>query len=208
MQEAAFPGDVDIMDPEIQEALYDPKGKMTWKQFIAAHKSWRTPKGLLDLKRIAAAWKQYKQGKTYDPGVVRGSQKNRSTIPKAWAEAMYTGIKKSSDVRDPCKIVKAIWSKLSEGKKDAIRKQAAAGKTFIYNLPLPDDRPTRGTGTIRTVKPFNLGEVQINVSGKDFDDLKKSGLYDTMKREDGSLALVKRCKSGAGNCNIFVDKMR
>jgi hypothetical protein len=120
---------------------------------------------------------------------------------------MLKGIKNSSDVQDPGKIVRNIWKRLTPKKRAEIIVKSKNGSSFVYDLPPPEDHSTRGSGTVRVVKPFDLAEVQVNVSSKDYDELKKTGEFDIMKRQDGTLALVKRCKSQAGNCNIFVDKV-
>ncbi len=135
----------------------------------------------------------------YDP--------TKSRIPSRWYEAMVRGIKKSSDVRNPYAIVKSIWAKLSPSKRLEIKQREAKGERFHYDLPLPDDRVTKGQGTLRMVKPFKLTEVQVNISPKDYLAALHSGLFQKMKREDGSIALVARCKSQKKNCNIFVDKV-
>jgi len=128
------------------------------------------------------------------------------SAPTRWKEAMVQSINKSSDVRNPWAIVNNIWLRLSPKTKAQIRARERKGEHFKYDLPVPDDRATKGTGTLRMVKPFNLGEVQINLSARDYADALRSGLFQTMKRQDGTTALVKRCKSDKGNCNIFVDK--
>ncbi len=127
--------------------------------------------------------------------------------PKRWFYAMLKGIKERSDVRDPGAIVGNIWKKLTPQKKASIKAREASGKHFSYDLPLPEDKPTRGTGTLRMVKPFKLAEVQVNLSIKDYLSALKSGLFSKMKRNDGTTALVARCKSENKNCNIFVDKV-
>lgn len=133
----------------------------------------------------------------YDPG----------KIPPAWFRAMYEGIRKRSDVRSPAGIVRNIWKRLSASKRAQIQAQAKSGKAFKYDLPLPEDHNTRG-GIVRMVKPFNLVEGQMNVSAAVWERLERSGLFARMKRQDGTTALVKRCKSKKGNCNIFIDKVR
>ena len=140
----------------------------------------------------------------YDPAPKKTTSHK---IPSRWYEAMVLGIKKGSDVRNPYAIVKSIWSRLSHGKQDEIRHREATGETFKYDLPLPDDRATKGTGTLRMVTPFKLAEVQVNLNAKDYLASLKSGLFSRMKRGDGSTALVKRCKSDKGNCNIFLDQV-
>jgi len=128
-------------------------------------------------------------------------------IPQTWYNAMVTGIKKSSDVRNPYAIVKNIWAKLSSQVRQDITQRAAKGERFNYNLPLPDDRVTKGQGTLRMVGPFKLVEGQVNISKKDMAAVKKSGLFKSMKREDGSICQVARCKSEKGNVNIFADEI-
>lgn len=127
-------------------------------------------------------------------------------IPTAWYDAMVLGIKKSSDVRNPYAIVKNIWAKLSSATRQDIIKRVAKGERFNYNLPLPDDRVTKGQGTLRMVRPFKLAEAQVNVSKKDMEAVKKSGIFRPMKREDGSICQVARCK-GERPVNIFVDEV-
>lgn len=140
------------------------------------------------------------QKRGYDPiKLVQG-------IPARWYEAMVNGIKKRSDVRNPYAIVKGIWARLPAHTRNDIIKREKAGERFHYDLPLPDDRQTRGIGTLRMVKPFNLAEAQVNVSKKDMDAVKKSGIFRPMKREDGSICQVARCK-GARPVNIFVDEV-
>lgn len=216
------------MNREAREELYDPKKqhRTSWLDFVKAHKNMRTAKGLLDLKAISKLWKKEK---TYDPGWnagrknklwnrvnkysrsssddVKGHLRRTYDPPKSWFAAMYTGIKNRSDVRNPAAIVSNIWKKLTPQKRAIISAQAKKGKSFKYDLPLPDDRATRGTGTLRMVKPFKLAEVQVNLSLKDYLAALKSGLFSKMKRNDGTTALVARCKSENKNCNIFVDKV-
>lgn len=126
---------------------------------------------------------------------------------KTWFKAMVEGIRKRSDVRNPASIVASIWRRLSPSKRAEIKRKEAAGEKFAYDLPLPEDHATRGTGTVRVVKPFKLAEVQVNVPREAYNRILGSGLFQRMKRNDGSIALVKRCKSNQGNCNIFVDRM-
>ena len=126
--------------------------------------------------------------------------------PKHWFYAMLDGIKKRSDVRNPASIVRNIWRRLSPSKRAQIKQRELKDERFVYDLPLPEDHSTRGTGTVRVVKPFKLAEVQVNVPGAAYERIRKSGQFQTMKRNDGTIALVKRCKSRSGNCNIFVDK--
>lgn len=126
--------------------------------------------------------------------------------PVKWFYAMLKGIKHGSDVANPAAIVSSIWQRLSPSKRAEIKAKEARGGTFKYDLPLPEDMQTRGTGTLRIVKPFKLAEVQVNLSVKDYLHALKSGLFSRMKRGDGTTALVKRCKSDKGNCNIFLDQ--
>jgi hypothetical protein len=146
-----------------------------------------------DQKRII------KEARGYDPAY-RASGK-----PRKWFDAMVKGIKARSDVRNPYAVVTNIWNKLTPAKKASIKAREAKGEPFKYDLPLPDDRATRGTGTVRMVKPFKLVEVQVNLSVKDYLAALKSGLFSKMKRNDGTTALVARCKSKEGNVNAFVD---
>lgn len=132
---------------------------------------------------------------------------NTGGAPRRWFEAMVDGIDKRSDVEDPERIVRDIWRRLSPIKRAKIKVQDATGKKWKYDLPLPVDNPTLGKGVIRTVQPFKLAEVQANVSGQTYDEVERTGLFERMKRQDGSIALVKRCKSEKGNCNIFLDKV-
>lgn len=155
----------------------------------------------------------------YDPAPRRPGQRTLSSYrqkqktlpisrpPKNWFRAMYEGIRKRSDVRNPASIVASIWRRLSPGKRADIRRKEEKGESFRYDLPLPEDHATRGSGTVRVVKPFRLAEVQVNVPRAAYDRILGSGLFQSMKRNDGSTALVKRCKSNSGNCNIFVDRM-
>ncbi len=131
--------------------------------------------------------------------------KTYAGIPARWYEAMVKGIKNRSDVRNPYAIVKNIWLRLPAHTKQDIKRRAAKGEAFKYNLPLPKDLPTHGTGTLRMVKPFKLAEAQVNVNKKDMQAVRKSGIFKPMKRQDGSTCQVARCKSGKGNVNIFAD---
>lgn len=126
--------------------------------------------------------------------------------PRRWFDAMFKGIKTRSDVKNPYAVVNSIWTKLTPAKKASIKAREAKGEQFKYDLPLPDDRATRGTGTVRMVKPFKLAEVQVNLSIKDYLAALKSGLFSKMKRNDGTTALVARCKSPEKNVNVFIDK--
>lgn len=181
------------MDKEIAEQLYDPKKK--YRCPICKKKTSDDSREIY--RHILRDHPHEKpKGRIYDQG----------SIPSGWFKAMYEGIRKRSDVRNPGKIVRDIWKRLSPRKKAQIKSQAAKGKPFKYDLPLPEDHPTRGIGTVRIVMPFNLGEVQVNVSPKAYARILKSGLFERMRRQDGTIALVKRCKSKAGNCNIFIDR--
>ncbi len=199
-----------------------------WMQFVKKHKHIRLPEGLLDLKKIS---KLYHAQKGYDPGWNKGrhntlwnrvnkysrssSDDVRSHLrrtfdpnkPRRWFDAMVKGIKARSDVRNPYAVVNNIWNKLTLAKKASIKAREAKGEQFKYDLPLPDDRVTRGAGTVRMVKPFKLVEVQVNLSVKDYLAALKSGLFSKMKRNDGTTALVARCKSKEGNVNAFVDQV-
>jgi len=126
--------------------------------------------------------------------------------PKRWFEAMRKGIATQSDVKNPAGIVRRIWDKLSPSKRLQIKRRETAGEPFKYDLPLPDDKSTVGIGTVRIVKPFKLAEVQVNLRVKDYLDALKSGIFSRMKRNDGTTALVARCKSADKNVNVFVDK--
>uniref|UniRef100_A0A6H2A170 Uncharacterized protein n=1 Tax=viral metagenome TaxID=1070528 RepID=A0A6H2A170_9ZZZZ len=222
-------------DRDIIEQLYDPKTKkMTWREFIKGKMSPYMKKygshGAA-MRQIAKEWKEYKSQaeRALDPGwnagrkntlwnrvskYDRGNETVRShtrrtydPAPRRWMSAMIAGIRKSSDVRDPEQIVRNIWKRLPASKQAQIVKQDAAGTPFRYDLPLPDDHPTRcPAGTVRVVDPFNLAEVQVNVSPHHFKALDNTRMFEHMKRNDGTIALVKRCKSSKGNCNIFIDK--
>lgn len=146
-------------------------------------------------------------GKLYDPKRKMKCKQRICQIPKNWFKAMYEGIRKRSDVRNPSSIVASIWRRLSPSKRAEIRRKEEKGRSFKYDLPLPEDHATKGAGTVRLVKPFNLAEVQVNVKNDVYDRILRSGLFEKMKRNDGSIALVKRCKSSSGNCNIFIDRM-
>ena len=196
------------MDREIQSQLYDPKRKQrkgSWLDFVKQHKNMRTAKGLLDLRAISKLWKGHKN---YDPASRPRKAHGVNRPPKNWFAAMYQGIKKRSDVKDVGAVVGSIWKRLSSAKRASIKARETKGERFKYDLPLPDDRATRGTGTLRMVKPFKLAEVQVNISAKDYLAALKTGLFSKMNRNDGTIALVKRCKSPSGNANIFVDKIR
>lgn len=127
--------------------------------------------------------------------------------PKNWFYAMLEGIKKRSDVSNPAAVVGNIWRRLSPRKRADIKRRELKGEKFVYDLPLPEDHATKGTGTVRVVKPFNLAEVQVNVPASTYNRLGRSRMFQRMKRQDGTTALVKRCKSKSGNCNIFIDRM-
>ncbi len=126
--------------------------------------------------------------------------------PNSWLEAMLKGIERRSDITraEGDRIVRDIWKKLPAAKKLAIKKSALQGKIFRYELPLPEDNTTQGTGVVRMVKPFNLVELQANVKTKIYRFLRSSGLFQTMQGRDGE-RLVKRCKSPQGNVNVFID---
>ena len=138
----------------------------------------------------------------YDP------KTKKLRMPKTWTAAMINGIAKRSDVSriQAAGLVRDIWHRLSKRKQVQIAAKALTGKKFTYDLPLPEDHSTKGSGTVRVVKPFDLAEVQVNVSRKAYNALVKSGLFQRMRRQDGSIALVKRCKAKGGNVNIFVDR--
>ena len=138
----------------------------------------------------------------YDP------KTKRLKMPKSWTTAMINGIAKRSDVSriQAAGLVRDIWHRLSKRKQVQIAKKAITGEKFTYDLPLPEDHSTKGSGTVRTVKPFDLAEVQVNVSRKAYNALVKTGMFQRMRRQDGSIALVKRCKAKGGNVNIFVDR--
>lgn len=149
----------------------------------------------------------------YDPGRRKRSGKSRSFTgrpPKRWFDAMLSGIRKRSDVspQSAKRIVADIWYRLTPKKRAQIKAREIKGEKFTYDLPLPEDFGTRGAGTVRVVKPFHLAEVQTNVSPADYARILRSGQFERMKRQDGTIALVKRCKSQRGNCNIFVDRRR
>lgn len=169
--------------------------------------------------KTACQCNQCSQMGLYDPDPRRPGQRTLSSYrqkqktlpvsrpPKNWFRAMYEGIRKRSDVKNPASIVGSIWRRLSPGKRADIRRKEEKGISFKYDLPLPEDHATRGSGTVRVVKPFSLAEVQVNVPRAAYERILGSGLFQRMKRNDGSIALVKRCKSKSGNCNIFVDRM-
>lgn len=141
-----------------------------------------------------------------EKGTLRGYDPSQTRPPKNWFRAMYEGIRKRSDVRNPASIVVSIWRRISPSKRAEIKRKEQKGGSFKYDLPLPEDHATRGSGTVRIVKPFRLAEVQVNVPMAAYDRILGSGLFQRMKRNDGSTALVKRCKSNSGNCNIFIDR--
>jgi len=215
------------MNKDIQDQLYDPKRKgETWLDFVKSHKHIRKPNGQLDLKRISDLWHGKDSTKLNDLRI-SGSRKKLARLanhlrkehpstkgkmrlldpPKRWLAAMAEGIRKRSDVKNPIQTARNIWERLKPASKQDIINRAKRGEKFKYNLPLPDDRETHGTGTLRMVKPFKLVEVQANVSGKDLEDARRSGLFRSMKRNDGSTCQVARCKSKEGNVNVFVDKV-
>jgi len=184
-----------------QDALYDSKpvrakSKKAGKLTIKGDKT--------KLKRLA---KHLQKEHPSTKGKMRVNDPAPSQPPKKWYEAMVLGIKRSSDVRNPYAIVSNIWRSLSASKRAELQSRAKKGEAFKYDLPLPQDKATKGTGTLRMVKPFNLAEVQVNLSVKDYLSALKSGLFSKMKRQDGSTALVARCKSKEKNCNLFIDKI-
>lgn len=209
------------LDKEIQEAMYDPKSKKGKLIISGKKKSMQRLKKHLEKEHPSTKGKM----KVNDPKVPKKSSKSNKKIPASkvskitpkksakriakpsqWFDAMVKGIKRSSDIKNPYAIVKRIWDNLSPAKKRDILKREASGEVFKYNLPLPDDRKTTGTGTLRMVKPFNLVEAQVNISKKDMAAVKKSGIFSPMKREDGSTCMVARCK-GKAPVNIFVDEV-
>lgn len=124
--------------------------------------------------------------------------------PARWLQAMTQGLMKTSDIPESEARVHArrIWEKMPSGDRRKARWDAKA-----YDLPLPLDRTHRG-GIIRVVKPFNLAEAQIDVSPQTFEILARTGIFQRMRRGDGTIGLVKRAKSNKGNVNIFVDRRR
>lgn len=199
-----------------QKKLYDPKKETAVSKAIrkAKARGLRCPEcGQLIYTKLRRSlvlgkdvcincYMKAKQGhKLFDP-------KPLALPPTRWYEAMVKGIKRSSDVRNPYAIVKNIWTKLTSSKKAEIKRREAKGERFKYDLPLPVDKPTRGTGTVRMVKPFKLAEVQVNLSVADYLTALKSGIFSRMKRQDGTTALVARCKSPEKNVNVFIDKGR
>jgi len=128
--------------------------------------------------------------------------------PRQWFDAMRDGIRRSSKASNPnpTAVTMNIWKRLSPEKRKEIIRLSANGKIYKYNLPVPDDKKTKGAGTLRLVKPFRLAEVQVNVSSNDMKDVIESGIFKTMKRADGTICHVARCKSKDRNVNIFVDK--
>lgn len=217
------------IDKEIREGLYDPRREQNYIIYLKGKKYGTIKaKSLGEAKRKAwmalgisykveatPAKKEKHFKKTYDPETMRhekrgkGHIKGKSSVPpQRWYEAMVKGIRKSSG-GNPYAIVKSIWSKLSPSGKAKIRAREAKGEHFKYNFPLPVDKPTKGIGTVRIVKPFNLAEVQVNLSVKDYLTALSSGIFSKMKRGDGTTVLVARCKSDRPkerNVNIFVDK--
>lgn len=176
------------IDPMIARELYDPSPKKRKK---------------VKVRRV----RKMKKGKVKSKS--KGKAVKRAVAaPKRWMSAMIRGIRRSSDVRDPVRIVKDIWKRLPGQKKLSIISKEKKGHRFVYDLPLPDDHKTRGVGTVRVVKPFKLAEVQVNVTPSSFEKIKRTRQFQNMRRQDGTVALVKRCKSKKGNCNIFVDKAR
>ena len=152
---------------------------------------------LYDPKRAGSSTRKRRSGKSGKRGP-----------PETWYTAMLNGINTRSDVTNAKGIVLDIWKRLSPAKRAKITRQAARNKPFTYDLPLPQDHSTAGPpGTVRVVDPFNLAEVQVNVSKANYGRLRRSGMFQLMRRNDGTVALVKRCKSKKGNCNIFIDKV-
>ncbi len=186
-----------------------PAKKGSWRLFVKARMGPYMKKygshGAA-IRQIAKEWKAQKAKGTerkYDPA----PRHNTPIPPKRWFYAMRNGLESRSDVKNPSAIVGNIWKKLTPQKRANIKARELKGEHFKYDLPLPDDRATRGTGTLRMVKPFKLAEVQVNLKISDYLAALKSGLFSKMKRNDGSTALVARCKSATKNCNIFVDKV-
>ncbi len=224
------------MDREIAVQLYDPENEIPPGWFkamyeaVRKHSKVRNPGSTVRsiwnrLSRSKRAEIQKRESKgekwdrenmihIYDPG--RQKKRHRSTKsrsfsgrpPKRWFYAMLSGIQKRSDVSPESakRIVADIWHRLTPKKRADIKAREIKGEKFAYDLPLPQDFDTRGAGTVRVVKPFKLAEVQANVSHTAFARMERSGLFEKMKRQDGTTALVKRCKSRRGNCNIFIDR--
>ncbi|MDD5616318.1 MAG: hypothetical protein PHH85_08970, partial [Candidatus Methanoperedens sp.] len=200
------------------DQLYDPK-KSAYQSFEAARlESYTKAYGSINaaksaIKKAYLALKQKERdnaARLNDPAIkvtagIPASNDPYKIVPH-WYEAMVLGIKKRSDVRNPYAIVKNIWARLPAHTQRDIIAREKSGERFHYDLPLPDDRATHGTGTLRMVKPFNLAEAQVNVSKKDMKAVKKSGIFRPMKRDDGSICQVARCK-GARPVNIFVDEL-
>lgn len=210
---------------ELKEAMYDPKTVQQIKeQYIDYHieilknKIKSTKRKDLKVKyeneidRITLIRNDPGQKiRTYDPAPKASASRKPtiklvSGIPKTWFAAMVTGIKRSSDVRNPYQIVMNIWKRLPVHTQADTRRRAAKGEVFKYDLPLPKDLATRGTGTLRIVKPFKLAEAQVNLTAKDMAVVKASGIFRPMKRADGSTCQVARCK-GIHPVNIFVDQV-
>lgn len=179
----------------------DPAPKHhNWGKVVKHKRKAHFTKPYPDWSQVKAHWRR-----TFDP--VSEKVHGISRPPKKWFYAMLEGIRKRSDVRNPAAIVGNIWRKLKPSKRLEIKRREATGEHFRYDLPLPEDATTKGSGTLRMVKPFNLVEAQVNLSLKDYISALKSGLFSKMKRQDGSTALVARCKSDNKNVNIFVDKL-
>jgi hypothetical protein len=140
------------------------------------------------------------QDSLYDPAA-------SSRPPKKWFTAMLKGIISRSDVKDAGAVVGNIWKRLTPRKRMEIKRRELKGESFQYDLPLPQDVPTKGIGTLRVVKPFNLVEAQVNVSARDMAAMKRARIFSAMKRNDGTIAQVARCKSKDKNVNIFVDQI-
>lgn len=141
------------------------------------------------------------QDSLYDPAA-------SSRPPKKWFTAMLKGIISRSDVKDAGAVVGNIWKRLTPRKRMEIKRRELKGESFQYDLPLPQDVPTKGIGTLRVVKPFNLVEAQVNVSARDMAAMKRVRIFSAMKRNDGTIAQVARCKSKDKNVNIFVDSIK
>lgn len=202
-----------------EQKRFDPK-RMPWGAFYEGklQQTFRTPEAAWEYVR---AWRNdpnYDPSKAtvaemaYDPrqklrAKIRAKLHSIGRPPTRWFEAMKKGIAKGSDVRDPAAVVTALWRRLSPVKRAEIKAREAAGKSFRYDLPLPQDATHKG-GIIRVVKPFKLAEAQLDVTDKTYKDLERTGIFKPMRRQDGSTALVVRSKSPQGNANIFVDRRR
>lgn len=210
----------------IREALFDAKSKRAGKRkgkpkkgvtpphlrrflFKKGHKTKQRP---LDPKKKAKYHRlreeMTKTERVLTPQFIRGKYTEQrrfdpKSMPRRWFEAMTKGIMKSSDVSEgeARGHARRIWATL--GAED--RRKAAKAKR--YDLPLPQDAHHSG-GVIRVVKPFNLAEAQIDVTPRVFEALARTGIFQKMRRSDGTIGLVKRAKSIKGNVNIFVDRRR